>query len=70
MDRGACNQANPDIFFPRHRGGQVDAREAKRVCRGCEVMERCLSYALSDNRIAGIWGGTTGREREILRRTV
>jgi len=32
-------------------------REAKRVCRSCEVQAECLEYALENDERFGIWGG-------------
>ena len=38
------------------------------VCRTCPVMETCLKWAMDSGQQAGIWGGTTEKERENLRR--
>src|SRR5215472_6468427 len=43
QDRALCAQTDPEAFFPE-KGGST--REAKRVCRGCEVRAECLEYAL------------------------
>ncbi len=61
----ACRAMDPIIFFP-DRGGPVGA--AKAVCSRCEVRDQCLSYALDDQHIAGVWGGTSERDRARLRR--
>ncbi len=42
-------------------------RAAKEVCRGCIVLDDCLSEALINDEEFGIWGGLTRREREIKR---
>lgn len=60
-----CAQTDPDIFFPE-KGGST--RDAKSVCRGCEVREMCLQYALANDEKFGIWGGLSERERRRLRR--
>jgi WhiB family redox-sensing transcriptional regulator len=69
MWRGACQDEDPEFFFPVSEGGggltQVFA--AKAVCFRCTVRAACLSYAL-DTRQAGIWGGTTQEERRVMRR--
>ncbi len=50
-------------FFPE-RG--EDARSAKDICAACVVREECLGYALAHGIDAGIWGGTSARERRRL----
>jgi WhiB family redox-sensing transcriptional regulator len=63
--RAACRNMSLDIFFAE-RGGT--GQEAKKVCRGCEVRQQCLNFALTNRQGHGIWGGTSVRERERLRR--
>jgi WhiB family redox-sensing transcriptional regulator len=65
QDRAICAQTDPDAFFPE-KGGST--REAKKVCRGCEVRAECLEYALERDERFGIWGGLSERERRRLRR--
>lgn len=43
---------------------------AKNVCRTCPVILECLTYAIEENEIHGIWGGLTPKERYSLRREV
>ena len=66
----ACRTEDPDLFFPNGETGPnlVQAEEAKAVCRTCPVMEACLQWALSSGQQAGVWGGTTEKERKSLRR--
>jgi WhiB family redox-sensing transcriptional regulator len=67
--RGACLSADPDLFFPISATGssadQVAA--AKAICAGCQVLSDCLSFALAQLDMHGIWGGTTDDERKRLR---
>ena len=65
QDRANCLGVDPDLFFPE-RGAST--REAKEVCRGCEVREECLEYALQHGEKFGIWGGMSERERRRIRR--
>jgi WhiB family transcriptional regulator, redox-sensing transcriptional regulator len=65
QDRALCAQTDPDAFFPE-KGGST--REAKKVCRGCEVRAECLEYALDHDERHGIWGGMSERERRRLQR--
>ena len=57
--------AEPEDFFPE-KGGST--REAKKVCRACEVRTECLEYALQHDERFGIWGGLSERERRKLKR--
>jgi WhiB family redox-sensing transcriptional regulator len=65
QDRALCAQTDPESFFPE-KGGST--REAKRVCRSCEVKAECLDYALESDERFGIWGGMSERERRRLKR--
>jgi WhiB family redox-sensing transcriptional regulator len=70
MSRGACRQADPELFFPIAIATGPAARQvnaAKAVCDPCAVRANCLSYAL-EARPEGIWGGTTPDERRAARR--
>jgi WhiB family redox-sensing transcriptional regulator len=64
-DRANCLGVDPDLFFPE-RGAST--REAKEVCRGCEVRHDCLEFALQNGEKFGIWGGLSERERRRIRR--
>jgi WhiB family transcriptional regulator, redox-sensing transcriptional regulator len=63
QDAARCAEVDPEIFFPE-RGGSV--REAKRICRGCEVRAKCLAYAVDHGIAFGIWGGLSERQRRPL----
>ena len=65
QDQALCAQTDPEAFFPE-KGGST--REAKRVCRSCEVRAECLEYALEHDERFGIWGGMSERERRRLKR--
>jgi WhiB family redox-sensing transcriptional regulator len=60
-----CAQTDPEAFFPE-KGGST--REAKSVCKGCDVRKECLEYALARDERFGIWGGLSERERRKLKR--
>ena len=69
MSRGACREADPELFFPIAAGTGPAARQAeaaKAVCALCAVRANCLSYAL-EAMTEGIWGGTTWDERSAAR---
>jgi WhiB family redox-sensing transcriptional regulator len=65
QDSALCAQTDPEAFFPE-KGGST--REAKKVCRSCEVRTECLEYALEHDERFGIWGGLSERERRRLKR--
>jgi WhiB family redox-sensing transcriptional regulator len=59
---------NPDVFFPPRDKllyKQV-AEQAKSFCHKCPVQPECLWYAISSDKIHGIWGGMSHRERNAL----
>jgi WhiB family transcriptional regulator, redox-sensing transcriptional regulator len=67
VTRANCRGLDPQMFHP-DRGTAAKAhtiQTALAVCAGCEVLEPCREYAIA-NRVAGIWGGTTGRDRRAL----
>ena len=68
ISRGACRHEDPELFFPIASTGpalqQISA--AKAICGRCTVHASCLSYAL-DTMPDGVWGGTTGDERRVMR---
>lgn len=75
QDRALCAQVDPEVFFPE-KGGST--REAKMVCRRCEVTAECLDYAMSHMGLGqgggysvgdwGVWGSLSLDERRILGR--
>jgi WhiB family redox-sensing transcriptional regulator len=65
QDRALCAETDPEAFFPE-KGGST--REAKKVCRFCEVRAECLEYALENGERYGIWGGLSERERRRISR--
>jgi WhiB family redox-sensing transcriptional regulator len=59
-ERALCAQTDPEAFYPEQGGS---TREAKKVCLGCEVKDKCLAYALENDERYGIWGGLSRRQR-------
>jgi WhiB family transcriptional regulator, redox-sensing transcriptional regulator len=67
--RAACSGYPNTLFFPASDDADdAHAEKAMAVCAVCPVIEDCLEYALETNQRAGIWGGTSERERKSLRR--
>jgi WhiB family redox-sensing transcriptional regulator len=74
-----CAESDPEAFFPQDRpdGNFMPnrlaypmEREAKLTCSECPYKLRCLEYALRNEDLQGIWGGTTEHERRKFRRGV
>ncbi|GGV04135.1 WhiB family transcriptional regulator [Streptomyces spectabilis] len=65
QEQALCAQTGPDFFFP-DPGSSV--REAKRICRLCDMRSACLAYALDNDERFGVWGGLSEKERQSLRR--
>ena len=66
----ACAGTDVNLFFPGI-GENVKAKQAIAICSGCPIRYRCLEYAMgfSSRDLPGIWGATTERHRDRLRRT-
>ena len=64
MADAVCASTDAELFFPE-KGGTPQL--AKRVCAGCPVREKCLAFALEHGDL-GVWGGTTERERRLIRK--
>lgn len=60
--RAACRGVDPNVFFPER--GQ-STRPARAYCECCSVASECGAAATA--RTPGIWGGTTGRQRQLRR---
>ena len=64
MASAACSRAGTADWFPGKGRAPTTARA---VCQSCPVQTECLDYALDDENLAGVWGGTTARERKAMR---
>lgn len=72
MVDAACLDHHPDLHFPIAVGRASVGRTlaAKTVCSQCIVREPCLTYALDNNELYGVWGGVDEDERATIRRGV
>lgn len=70
-DDGLCadpdHVPDPDIFYPA-KGDLATSRAAKSVCRACPVVGLCLDWAIDHNERLGVWGGTSPRQRDRIRK--
>lgn len=60
-----CAQTDPEAFFPEQQGSSP--RPAKRMCAACPFLDACREYAIWHS-VDGVWGGTTLRDRQKIRR--
>lgn len=69
-NRSACLNENPELFFPIGSAAlaRLQAERAKDVCRGCEVAQICLTWAMESGQDAGVLGGMSEDERNALKR--
>jgi len=61
----ACRGDGPSAWFPA-RGATT--QPARLRCADCPVVRACLEYALDDDTLLGIWGGTSEQQRDQIRR--
>lgn len=68
--QAACLDEDPELFFPVGNTGPalLQIEEAKAVCRGCDVVDTCLRWALDTGQDTGVWGGLSEDERRALKR--
>lgn len=70
----ACRKSAYDFATADLHPNSKDARKLKAVCRGCEVVDLCLIYAMSHEGTwpaswrVGVFGGLTPSERHHLAR--
>jgi WhiB family redox-sensing transcriptional regulator len=62
----SCAGLDTEMFFPEP--GQAIERSIKKMCAACPVNADCLAYALADASLAGVWAGTSERQRRQLRK--
>jgi WhiB family redox-sensing transcriptional regulator len=72
--KAACLGQDTELFYPipGTKGAVKQAEEVKAFCRICDVKNECLEYAIKNEEVFGIWGGTTPKERSkiMAKRTV
>lgn len=72
-----CTKIDPETFFPElpekptgqdKRAFNLAINKAKAICNSCVFVNACLEYAITTS-VVGVWGGTTERERNNIRRS-
>ncbi len=62
--QAACSGVDPDLWFPERGTSQGRARQ---ICATCPARVPCLEEALAHEPRYGIWGGTSYRDRVLIR---
>lgn len=71
MEFALCQEVGGDLWHPDEGEGQTYAtNRAIKICNACPVKEQCLDYAMENNEILGVWGGTTPSERKRMRKAL
>jgi WhiB family redox-sensing transcriptional regulator len=65
--RAACTDARPEAFFPITVHDVASRTEAVAYCARCVIQTQCLTTALADPSLVGIWGGTDEVDRARMR---
>ena len=65
--RSACHDGDMNEFFPQ---GTSISNEIQRLCARCPVSAECLSFALADPSLKGVWAGTSERGRGRMRAAI
>lgn len=63
MDRAACINEDPEIFFPDKTELHTKGNEAITICFSCRVRAECKDWKVRTGSKFGIWAG------EISKRT-
>ncbi len=63
----SLNPSNPDEYLTVIRATYYNLEGAKAICNSCPFINQCLEYALTDQSLVGIWGGTTDQQRRAIR---
>lgn len=67
-----CQNTDPELWFPDDSDTLSSTRTryntARKLCKVCPVRDLCLSYAMTQPEVDGMWGGLSPDERKQLRR--
>lgn len=63
--QAACRGRGTAAFFPSPGDSLAAARA---ICASCPVQPECLAMAVADAGLQGFWGGSSERDRRLIRR--
>ncbi len=69
-ERAECLNHDPELFFPigESRSYQLQIERAIEVCKSCPVVEECMTFAVETKQTHGVWGGTSEKGLDAIRR--
>jgi WhiB family redox-sensing transcriptional regulator len=71
MQLALCREVGGDFWHADEGEGQTYAtNRAIAICKQCPVRDLCLDYALTNNEMIGVWGGTTPSQRKRMRKAL
>lgn len=62
---GICSQVDPELWFAAGKGNPT--APAKAICRVCPARTPCAEWAIGQDNLQGVWGGTSERDRGKIR---
>ena len=72
QEESNCRDEDSEVFFldlqARGKNKTDKEKAAKKICKGCPVVQQCLSHALAVPEFFGVWGGMTADERNSILR--
>ena len=65
----ACEGEDVELFFAETSEPDFKHKteQAKKFCGTCPYVAECMEWAFNNNEM-GVWGGTTERERAVMKR--
>lgn len=66
--KGLCGSGDydPNLWYPEPPRTEQKALDAKRICRGCLVINQCRDWALLHHEHSGVWGGLSVEDRKAI----
>ncbi len=66
-ERAACRDDSKELWFARSRGQREVTKLLTKCMTGCPVQEECLTHALNEPELYGMWGGFSEQELFAIR---
>lgn len=67
VDTAAADRWTDQALCAKMDVDNASTADRLELCGYCPVKQQCLAAALADRSLVGIWGGTTERERRLMR---
>ncbi len=66
-ERAACKDDPVDVWFARSRPQREVTKLLRRCMTDCSVQEECLTHAINEPELYGMWGGFSEQELFAIR---